>query len=252
MSLIAQTRGLQQRRHSLFDDDEFFPKDMLDELDMLQNNVLDPFHHNSYRMTLDCAGYSAKNIRMHVAGGNKIVVKGHEDEDEAGGDYSHKTFKKTFVAPVNCDLSKMSSYMTRHGTLVIEIPYMKKDKDLALTHLDHVEEMMLPKVIEHTDGSKEVELDLELPDGVDPVNVNVTANERDIIVKAEEKHEAPNELTQHYYFRRSSLPPDTDVHDLKCTMDHNKLVITAPIKESNGGSVQAVENGNNHRRSSRQ
>jgi HSP20 family molecular chaperone IbpA len=218
---------------------EFGPRaldifDPFDDLDMQLNSSVDwlmrpppglfaqPRVPQKYRVTVDCAGHDPQNVKTEIRD-NKLVVSGVEGGPASANDedFAHRSFKKTFNLPVRADVDKMTSFMTNRGVLVVDIPYKMDDAQLA------VEEAM-PRVAKNADGSEEVHLDVKFPDSVDPSKVQVTAKDRDIIVKAENKRQDDNGFSQFQYYRRSTMPQNTDMSGLKCVFDHHKLKITAP------------------------
>jgi HSP20 family molecular chaperone IbpA len=214
--------------------------DPFDDLDMQLNSMVNwldrpanyafrqPRVPQKYRVTVDCAGYDPKSIKTSVEG-DKLIVSGEEgDEAKDGSDenYSHRSFKRTFQLPKLVEKDKMTTFMTRNGELVVDIPY-KMDES------GQTADSMWPQVVDTTDGHKQVNLDLQLPANIDPAKVHVTAKDRDIIVKAEDKTESPNGYSKFYFYRRSTMPENTDMKGLKCTFDNNKLSITAPFYGNN-------------------
>lgn len=59
--------------------------------------------------------------------------------------------------------------------------------------------------------------------------MSVTLKDRDLIVRAEDKIEEKDRMSQFSYYKRSSLPENTDFNALKCNLDKNKLSVTAPL-----------------------
>jgi HSP20 family molecular chaperone IbpA len=214
--------------------------DPFDDLDMQLNSMVNwldrptgllpqqPRVPQKYRVTVDCAGYNPKSIKTDIQG-DKLIVSGEEGNKANGGndeDYSHRSFKRTFQLPKLVEKEKMTSFMTKNGELVIDIPY-KMDES------GQTAEGMWPRIVDTDDGHKQVNLDLQLPNNIDPSKVQVTAKDRDIIVKAEDKTESPNGYSKFYFYRRSTMPESTDMNGLKCTFDNNKLSITAPFMGNN-------------------
>ena len=93
-----------------------------------------------------------------------------------------------------------------------------------------MQEEMFPKVVEGEKGMKNVHLNIHLPENIDPSKVKVTCKDRDLIVQAEEKSDTPDTSSQFYFYRRSTMPGNTDFTNLKCVMDKNhNLSVTAPV-----------------------
>lgn len=219
--------------------------DPFDDLDMQLNSSIDwltrpnfmrsPFEQPSvpekYRITVDCSGFDPRSIKTDIRG-DKLIVSGNEggspkSEDE---DFTQRSFKKTFNVPKQADTDRMTSFMTNRGQLVVDIPYKMNDLLLA--------DDAMPRVTKNADGREEVHLDLRLPESIDPAKVQVTAKDRDIIVKAEDKKQDDNGFSQFYYYRRSTMPQNTDMSGMKCVSDHNKLSITAPATAPRGRELR--------------
>jgi len=211
--------------------------DPFDDLDMQMNSAVNwvsrpsflrdpsaqPTVPQKYRVTVECAGFNPQSIKTEIRG-DKLVVSGCEGGKGAStdDDYHERSFKKTFKLPQHSEPDKMTSFMTSRGTLVVDIPY-KMDASGQRA------EDMYPTIVDK-DGHKEVNLQLSFPESIDPAKVQVTAKDRDIIVKAEDKRESNDGFSQFHYYRRSTMPENTDMSGLKCHMDpQHKLVITAPV-----------------------
>jgi len=104
-------------------------------------------------------------------------------------------------------------------------------------------EIDMPNVIELPDGTKELNLDLYLPEAehIDPPNVHIktTNDNREMLVEVDNKVKSGDGRYIHefHYERRSTLPPHTETDGLKCVFDSdlNKICITAPIAEPPSG-----------------
>ena len=56
-----------------------------------------------------------------------------------------------------------------------------------------------------------------------------------------DEQEKWDSLSETFYYRRSTLPENTDFKSLKCTLEGNNLTIRAPIKDA--GQEQAGKGG---------
>jgi len=100
-------------------------------------------------------------------------------------------------------------------------------------------EIDMPNIVEHADGTKELNLDLHLPAGehIEPPNVHIktTDDSREMLVEVDNKikSEDGRYIHEFHYERRSTLPPHTETAGLKCVFDSdmNKICISAPIAE---------------------
>jgi len=208
----------------------------------LMSEFAQPRVPQKHRVTLDCSGFDPASIQTDIKG-DKLVVTGKEGESAKSEDedYTLRSFKKTFKLPPKLEPEHMTSFITNRGTLVIDIPY-KAEHSAHGIPLD-----VMPHVVDRGDGGKEVNLDMSLPEDIDPDKVHVTAKDRDIIVKAQDKHKIGEDgFSQSYYYRRSTMPENTDMNGLKCEIDHHKLKIKAPINPGNalqgGTKDKAIEN----------
>ena len=211
--------------------------DPFDEMDQMMSRNLSWFNRpdfmrpllplkvpQKYRITLDCTGYNPSSIKTEISG-NKINVSGREEEKFSGDNYSIKEFKKSYELPSNAESNKLASFMTSNGQLVIEVP-LKSLGDLS--NLSNQEELF-PKI---SDDGKTISLSINLPENVDPAKISVTCKDRDLIVKAENKIETKDSMSQFSFYKSSTLPDNTDVNKLTCSLDKNKLSVTAPLLPS--------------------
>jgi len=236
--------------------------DPFDELDLQLNSMVNwldrpaiaprsahPQVPQKYRVTVDCPGFNPKSIKTEIQG-DKLIVSGQEgDPNKSSGneDFSHRSFKRTFQLPKLVEKDKMTSFMDRRGTLVIDIPY-KMDES------GQTAEDMWPQVRDKQDGSKEVSFSLQFPANIDPSKVQVTAKDRDVIVKAEDKTESPDGYSNFYFYRRSTMPENTNMEGLKCSHENNKLTITAPYMgnalkhDDKKGAIEHKKSANEHKK----
>jgi HSP20 family molecular chaperone IbpA len=196
-----------------------------------------PFRHpkvpQKYRINLDCRGYSPKSIKTEVKDG-KLYINGSEGQKNPSGDYSVREFHKTYNLPEEVDPEHMSTFMTSHGHLVIEIPF----KDHGLT-TNAVNEALFPIITEGEKGQKNVSLKLTLPKNIDPSKITVTCKDHDVIIKGEDKFEKPDGYSQTYYYQRTTLPENTDFKHMQCVYDNtHHLSIKAPMCDNMVEGVQ--------------
>lgn len=168
---------------------------------------------NNLRITLDCTGYNPKSIKTDVIG-NKITVTAREEDRQSNDNYTIKEFKRSYDLPKNADVEKLQSFIAPSGQLYIEVP----------VKLPKFEEA-LPKI---SDDGKTFTMIYSIPDYIDSSKVSVSSKERDIIIKSEDKgNEDERSLV---YFKRFALPENVDFNQIQCSLDRNKLMISAPIK----------------------
>lgn len=181
---------------------------------------------HKWRVQVDCKGFNPRSIKCNISDDHKkLIVTAHEgDESKKGTDnYTIREFRRTYNLPKNCETDKMISFVTPTGKLVVEIPQRTSQES-------KVQEDLFPRIVEGEKGAKNVQLSMTLPENIDPSKVKVTCKDRDLIVQAEEKTETPDSSSQVYFYRRSTLPENTDFNQLKCVFDKNHhLSVTAPV-----------------------
>lgn len=192
----------------------------LNKPEFLNPLALLPRVPQKYRITVDCVGYSPKSIKTEVIG-HKLLVWGREEVKHEGEDFSIKEFKKTYELPKHAEVEKLVSFMTSEGQLVIEVP-------LKETHV-HKNDDLFPQIVDTANGGKAVSLKFHVPEGIHPEKISVNIKDRDLIVKAEDKVEKPDGISKFFYYKRTTLPENTDFSALKCNYDHHQLAVTAPL-----------------------
>jgi HSP20 family molecular chaperone IbpA len=174
-----------------------------------------------YRITVDCVGYQPKSIKTDIQG-HKLTVTGREEmKHENTDDFSVKEFKKTYTLPAHADTTKLVSFMTGDGHLVIEVPL----KEIA----KHSNDDLFPRVVDVPGGGKALKMHFHVPETIDPAKLHVSVKDRDLIVKAEDKVEKPDGVSRFYYYKRTTLPENTNFADLKCNLNNHQISVEAPI-----------------------
>jgi len=173
-----------------------------------------------YRITCDVVGYSPKSIKTEVVG-NQLTVSGKEDVKLEGGDFSIKEFKKTYELPVGAVSDKLVSFVTSHGQLVVEMP-LRETKT-------HPDSDLFPKIVDAPNGGKLVNLNFRMPGSINPEDCHVTIKDRDLIVKAEHKVCRPDGSTRYHYYKRTTLPENTDFANLKVNLNNHWMAVEAPL-----------------------
>ena len=121
--------------------------------------------------------------------------------------------------PNRAEVNKMATFFAG-GHLVIEIPLKKEI---------HAAGDLFPRVVDSKDGGKEVVMTCVVPNNIHPEKVHITCKDRDLIIKAEDKVETKDSMTKFYYYKRCTLPDNTDYRNLKCHFENNNLLINAPV-----------------------
>lgn len=217
--------------------DLFDSFDLLDQLlvknlewlqkpEFMQKNVMQlPIVPKKYRVTVNCSGFRAKSIKTKISDDGKyLIVTGQQGRPKKGDeDYTLKEFKRTFKLPKNVEVDKMASFMISNNQLVIEIPLREEEVE--------EKEDVFPRIVEAEKGAQKVEMNVLLPKEIEPKNIKVTCKDRDLIIQCEEKVEEAEALSQSFYYRKCTLPENTDFGSIKCICDKNKLRITALLQQ---------------------
>lgn len=220
--------------------------DPYDELDRLMGRNLQwltkpdfivpsiPLVTEKHRITLDCIGFKPSSIKTEIKH-DQLVVSAHETDKVSNDDYSNKEMKKVYKLPHGLDKAKMVSFVTSSGQLVIEIPF-KEDK-AAISLLGTTDQ--LPRIV---DSGKGVKMNLTIPVHIDPNHLTVTCKDRDVIVNGKERLEKPNAVSQVSYYRRTTMPENTDFANMKCTLNNgNQLTIDAPLGTGYTGMAVPIQ-----------
>jgi HSP20 family molecular chaperone IbpA len=173
-----------------------------------------------YRITLDCVGYSPKSIKTECKDFT-LTVWGNESDKSETGDFSAKEFKKSYKLPDTADCDKMVCFMTDEGQLVIEVPLRE--------HKLHMNMDLFPKITETPSGGKQMSLTFAVPNQIHPEHVHVSIKDRCLVVKAEDKLVKPDGVTKFHYYKKTTLPENTDWDALKCKYDNHQISICAPL-----------------------
>jgi len=173
-----------------------------------------------YRITVDIFGYSPKSIKTEWKDG-KLVVCGKEEVKHEGDDFSIKEFKKTYELPANAEHEKFVSFVTSHGQLVIEVPL--KEAPLSMNA------ELFPQVMDTMEGGKQVWMNCTLPKHIDPKKIHISCKDRDIIIRAEDITRKPDGISKFHYYKKSTMPVNTNWDELKCTFDNDVISIKAPL-----------------------
>ncbi len=72
-----------------------------------------------------------------------------------------------------------------------------------------------------------------VPENIDPSKINVNIKDRDLIIQADDTKTTHDGTSKFHFYKRTTLPSETDFDRIKVTLDNNKLMCNAPLKESN-------------------
>ncbi len=175
-----------------------------------------------YRISIDCPGFRSSSIKTEIRE-NILYVNGREEEKESEDDYSTKEFKKKYVLPEECETDKLVSFMITPGHLVIEMPLKEKERHMNID--------LFPKIVQDKDGKSKVSLDFHMPQEIEPEKINIHVKDRDLIVKAEDHNESRDVKSKFYYYKRMTLPENTDFKNLNCVWNNNIISVNAPLMD---------------------
>jgi len=186
-----------------------------------------------YRVTLDCVGYSPHSIKTEWKGNQLNVSAREEVKDAETGDFSVKEFKKTYTMPPGAECEKMVSFMTGDGQLCIEVPLKESER--------HMNVDLFPQVVDEN-GGKAVKMAFGVPDNIAPEHIHVNIKDRCLVVKAEEKKVRPDGVSKFHYYKKTTLPENTDFDQLKCNYDSasHKITVSAPLNLNWTGNNKKV------------
>ena len=57
----------------------------------------------------------------------------------------------------------------------------------------------------------------------------MTCKDRDIIIQTEDIKDKPDEYSRMYYYKRCTMPENTDFSNIKCRIENNQLFVEAPV-----------------------
>lgn len=174
-----------------------------------------------YRITLDCTGFKPESIKFEWKGFVLTVWAKEEFKCEETKDFHLKEFKKTYTVPETAECDKMCSFMTGDGKLVIEVPLKETTQ--------HLNTDLFPQIVDTIDGGKQMNMKFFVPKNILPEHIHVTIKDRCLIVKAEEKKIKSDGVSTFHYYKKTTLPENTDFEGLKCNYDNHQITVFAPI-----------------------
>jgi HSP20 family molecular chaperone IbpA len=87
-----------------------------------------PWVPNKFRITVDVAGYNSDSVKTDVQGG-KVVVTAKEEDKQDNNDYTLREFRRSYELPKNAETEKLTSFVTRSGLLLIDVPLKREQQD---------------------------------------------------------------------------------------------------------------------------
>jgi len=187
---------------------------------------------HKYRITVDCSGFSPKSIKTELnQDKTQLIVSAKEGENQTNqeSDYSMREFQRTFKLPKDVETDKMVSFVTSEGRLVVELPIHEEENHTKRMKLSEGLALTVPNVITDKNGKSIMKVNFDVPVDIDPSKIKVTCKDRDLIVQAEDKVDRNDgNFSSCYFYRRCTLPENTDLNSLKCVLDNEKLTVEAP------------------------
>lgn len=208
--------------------------DPFDELDLMAGNNIMWLHRPSfirtfvipripekYRITVSCNGFNPQSIKTEVVG-QKVFVTAKEENRVDRNNYTMKEFKKSYDLPYNAQTERLTSYVVGRDQLVIEVPLKNAN---SLTD----EAFAQPSINQE---KKSISIDFNFPEFIDPSKISVVCKDNDLIIKADDHYKGSDKMSHFSYYKRITMPNNTDFYELKCKMDKNVLSIDAPLLSS--------------------
>ena len=233
--------GLGQSTLDLFD-----PFDDLDRI-MARNfnwlckpeflNHTIPRFPNKFRVQLNCSGFNSDSIKTEI---KEIVTGNKGNKKNDSENFSIKQFRKTYKLPDNTENDKMVSFMTSNGKLVIEIPIKEE--------INNKPGDFFPKI---SDDTKNVNMNILLPENIDPNKLKVTCKDRQLVINYQHKSDDENNICEIQYYKQVLMPENTDFGSLKCLLENKTLSITAPLisnfKKEGENQIQIINGKNDNK-----
>jgi HSP20 family molecular chaperone IbpA len=201
----------------------------LNRPEFMMPSFMQPKVPQKYRVTLDCTGYSPSSIKTEWKDKLLVVSAREEVKNTNNDDFSVKEFKKTYTMPPNAETDKMVSFMTGDGQLCIEVPLKESER--------HMNVDLFPQIVDQ-DGGKHVKMNFAVPEDIAPEHIHVNIKDRCLVVKAEEKKTNPDGVSKFHYYKKTTLPENTDFDNLRCDYDSatHKISVDAPLNLNWTGS----------------
>lgn len=187
-----------------------------------------PRQPEKYRVTVDCKGYDPMSIKTETCG-KKVIVTAREEQRVDSDNYTMKEFKKSYDLPANALVDKLTSYVVGKDQLIIEVPLQE---ERVCT-----QELYLHPVV--SEDKKFVSMEFAFPEYLDPSKVSVVCKDNDLIIRAEDRLGTWDKQSHFSYYKRVTMPSNTDFYQLKCKMDKNVLNIHAPLYDSDFKRLQS-------------
>jgi len=186
-----------------------------------------------YRITVDCTGFNPDSIQFKLDEAKQNLTVTARDESEANseevGDFNLRRFRKTYKLPENSLPDQMISFVA-NNQLIIDVPLMETDLQPSTE--------LVPQLEDASSGSgqKQYIMRFNVPADIDPNNVHINVKGHDVILRAEQKLDRPDRLSQSHFYQRTTFPEQANMDSLRCIRagEHgNRITVTAPLETLN-------------------
>lgn len=72
-------------------------------------------------------------------------------------------------------------------------------------------------------------MEFSFPEYLDPSKMSVVCKDNDLIIKADDRTGTWDKQSHFSYYKRVTMPENTNFYELKCKMDKNVLSVHAPL-----------------------
>jgi len=171
-----------------------------------------------YRIVIDCTGICNPNALKT----NIKCVQDCKHLIVSCDSKQGRQFKRSYTLPPECQIKKMTKFVTPQCQLVIEFNYMDTPLSLAISP-----EHEICTTAEH---GKCVHIKVPIADFVEPAKVKVHVKSRDLFVHFEERIVPYGDwCSRVIYHTRVQLPQNVNLNAITAKCDKHKLTILAPI-----------------------
>lgn len=80
-----------------------------------------------------------------------------------------------------------------------------------------------------SEDKKYVTMEFSFPEYLDPSKMSVVCKDNDLIIKADDRTGTWDKQSHFSYYKRVTMPENTNFYELKCKMDKNVLSVHAPL-----------------------
>ncbi len=178
-----------------------------------------------FKSFVDMSGYPPQGIDVSVDSiENKVVIKAQK----RGADGIMRSFTQKVQLPRYSDESRVSTKMSKEGVLRIEVPllfYFQPERKKSKSFIN--------QVVTKPDGSKFVEVLVNVGHDIQPWNLRVFVSEDDeLMIVSEVEKEYTNGQTKKVrdVIKRYKLPKHADINEIRSKLGRDgRLMVTVPL-----------------------